>query len=755
MNNVAVAVAGSGNFYVHDRRLSEKSKSRSVRFSPVRLSVRPPPDGRPDFSIFRCGIFYPYALLDRRGITNNQKASSHFNFYSALVRESALSLDGALVLRRMEAMNALIESAVDPIIQIDDHGKILVVNHACLKVFHYQSESDVVGQNVKILMPESYARRHDEYLERYRVTRQKRVLGAGRRLQGRRSDGSVFPIFLSLSEAVLGGKTVFTGIVRDLQTEEQHKERLLSILTSSVDPIAQIDAKGIIQTVNPACCKAFRYLEHELVGQNVSKLMPHPHAHLHDSYMQRYATTGNKKIIGIGRKVRGLRSDGTTFGLFLTVSEAKIGNDVFYTGIMRDLSAEEEEREALETILTSAVDAIVVIDSNGIIERANPACSTTFGYTREELIGSDINILMPEHHAANHGRYLQRFFESKHNSNATTTTSNVVGQGRDLEAKRKDGSIFPIFLTVSECILASKNRSVFIGIMRDMTERQKAMEAELEREKNEALLHNLLPKSISTRLKSIPHDETIADYFESVTILFVDVVGFTKYSSTRSPVEIVRFLNTFFRGLDGLVDKYGLEKIKTIGDAYMVVSGLWMEKNHTLEMLEFALDVITFVQEVNKNNPFVEHQLSVRIGIGTGSVVAGVVGSKKRFFDLWGDAVNTSSRMESSGIENCIQVTEEVAVVARKYPDKFTVVDRGIIEVKGKGEMKVFLIGEKESECAIRDRLRRHSRLMKRESKVLFQKMSEEFKPVGARSQLLLAVTFFSIGYLLGGRYRR
>jgi hypothetical protein len=112
--------------------------------------------------------------------------------------------------------------------------------------------------------------------------------------------------------------------------------------------------------------------------------------------------------------------------------------------------------------------------------------------------------------------------------------------------------------------------------------------------------------------------------------------------------------------------------------------------------------------------------------------------------------------MESSGIENCIQATEEVAVVARRYPDKFTVVDRGIIEVKGKGEMKVFLIGDKESECAIRNRLRRHSRLMKRESKVLFQKMSEEeFKPMGARSQLLLAITFFSIGYILGGRYRR
>lgn len=651
----------------------------------------------------------------------------------------------------MEAMVALIQSTVDPIIQIDDRGIILLVNQACLKTFLYDTEADLVGQNVKVLMPESYAARHDEYLERYRVTREKKVLGIGRKLQGRRSDGSIFPMFLSLSEALLGGKTVFTGIVRDLSMEDQQNERLRSILTSSVDPIAQIDAKGMIQMVNPACCSVFKYQEKDLVGQNISILMPQPHAQMHDSYLQRYATTGKKNIIGIGRKVRGLRSDGSTFSLFLTVSEAKIGNDVYYTGIMRDLSAEEEEREALETILTSAVDPIVVIDSKGIIERVNPACSTAFGYTRDELIGSDISLLMPKKHAAHHSRYLERYFEKKRNS---STTSKVVGQGRDVEGKRKDGSLFPIFLTVSECILASKSRSVFIGIMRDMTEKQRAMEAELEREKNEALLHNLLPQSISTRLKSMTHDETIADYFESVTILFVDVVGFTKYSSTRSPVEIVGFLNMFFRGLDGLVDKYGLEKIKTIGDAYMVVSGLWMEKDHTLEMLEFALDVILFVQEVNKSNSFVEHQLGVRIGIGTGSVVAGVVGSKKRFFDLWGDAVNTSSRMESSGIENCIQCTEEVANVARKYPDKFTVVDRGIIEVKGKGEMEVFLIGSKESECAIREKLRRHSRLVKRESKVLFQKMSEEFEPMGARAKFLYAVSLFSIGFFLG-RYRR
>jgi len=252
---------------------------------------------------------------------------------------------------------------------------------------------------------------------------------------------------------------------------------------------------------------------------------------------------------------------------------------------------------------------------------------------------------------------------------------------------------------------------------------------------------------------------SIADYFESVTILFADVVGFTEYSSTRSPVEIVNFLNKFFQGLDRLVDKYGLEKIKTIGDAYMVVSGLQMERDHTLSMLDFALDVLRFVDDLNHCNDLKTHTLGVRIGIGCGSVVAGVVGSKKRFFDLWGDAVNTSSRMESSCIENCIQCTEKVALVARQYPDKFAVVERGKIDVKGKGEMEVYLIGDKSSKQSIQRKLHRHSISKRRATMVLFEKMSEEFsrdKTSKGRLQIFWASVIFTAGLLIGRfGYRR
>jgi class 3 adenylate cyclase len=331
-------------------------------------------------------------------------------------------------------------------------------------------------------------------------------------------------------------------------------------------------------------------------------------------------------------------------------------------------------------------------------------------------------MLMPKKHAVNHSRYLERYFEAK----GKKCISCVVGKGREVEAKRKDGSVVPIFLTVSECVLASKNKTVFIGIMRDMTEKEKAIAAEVEREKSEALLMNILPEKIALRLKNIQDDAHIADYFEDVTILFADVVGFTEFSSTRSPVEVVSFLNKVFCGFDSLADKYGLEKIKTIGDAYMVVSGLKMEKDHTVVMLDFALEVMDQVNEMNLENPN-EHEITIRIGINSGSVVAGVVGSKKRFFDLWGDAVNVSARMESNGIENCIQCTEWTAKVAMQYPEKYAVVERGLVDVKGKGEMKVYLVGHAAAEGSLRERLGKHALMGRRNSLILFRKMSAEF----------------------------
>jgi hypothetical protein len=150
-----------------------------------------------------------------------------------------------------------------------------------------------------------------------------------------------------------------------------------------------------------------------------------------------------------------------------------------------------------------------------------------------------------------------------------------------------------------------------------------------------------------------------------------------------------------------------------------------------------------------------DYSVSIRIGINSGSVVAGVVGSKKRFFDIWGDAVNVSARMESNGIENCIQCTEVTAKVAMQYPEKFAVVERGVIDVKGKGEMKVYLVGHATAEDSLRERLGRHVRLGRRKSLIMYQKMSAEFSISKRKENDTLKITkqaliFAMIGLIVG-----
>jgi class 3 adenylate cyclase len=206
-----------------------------------------------------------------------------------------------------------------------------------------------------------------------------------------------------------------------------------------------------------------------------------------------------------------------------------------------------------------------------------------------------------------------------------------------------------------------------------------------EREKVERLLLNILPQPIAERLKQEPI--TIADSFTEATIMFADIVGFTSLSARLSATEIVNLLNQIFSTFDQLAERHGLEKIKTIGDAYMVVGGLPTPRpDHAELVAEMALDM---QQEIAKFSREFDESVSIRIGINTGPVVAGVIGLKKFIYDLWGDAVNTASRMESHGMPNCIQVSQTTYDLLQ---DKYLFEERGVIEVKGKGEMFTYLL---------------------------------------------------------------
>lgn len=207
----------------------------------------------------------------------------------------------------------------------------------------------------------------------------------------------------------------------------------------------------------------------------------------------------------------------------------------------------------------------------------------------------------------------------------------------------------------------------------------------LEKKYSDDLLHSILPDSIVKRLKAEPG--IIADRFEATTILFADIVGFTKLSEKTPPAHLVTLLNKIFSVFDELTNDYGLEKIKTMGDAYMVAGGIPIaRKDHAQAVADLALEMQVKLAEFNQQQ---QQNFNIRIGIHTGSVIAGVIGIKKFVYDIWGDTVNTASRMESHGIPGEIQVSEATYQVLK---DQYRFEERGVIAVKGKGEMRVYLL---------------------------------------------------------------
>ena len=211
---------------------------------------------------------------------------------------------------------------------------------------------------------------------------------------------------------------------------------------------------------------------------------------------------------------------------------------------------------------------------------------------------------------------------------------------------------------------------------------------EMEREKAERMLLNILPKSIADRLKA--GESTIADSFKDATVLFADLENFTKIATGISPADLVHLLNDIFSGFDWLAELHGLEKIKTIGDAYMVAGGLPNPRpDHASSIAEMALEM----QKVIKRFNTVDRTFNLRIGISTGPVIAGVIGRKKFIYDLWGDTVNLASRMESQGQPGRIQVS---ASTYERLKNKYTFQKRGVIDVKGKGEMTTYFLTGKE-----------------------------------------------------------
>jgi PAS domain S-box-containing protein len=304
---------------------------------------------------------------------------------------------------------AILEAAVDGVVVIDERGIVQSFSRAAERTFGYRAD-EVVGRNVNLLMPEPYRGEHDSYIRNYLATGRAKVIGSGREVTGLRKDGSTFPMDLAVGESRFAGRRLFAGFVRDITRRKETEQRLResetrnrAILEAAVDGIITIGEDGIIHSANSAAERIFGYRTAEIVGRNVSMLMPDPDRSAHDRYLRNYLTTGRAKIIGIGREVTGLRKDGSTFPMDLAVGESVVDGHRIFAGMVRDITDRKAVEERLRTseerfraLVEGVPDwSITSVDTSGLIASWNLGAERIYGWTAEEAVGSSVARFYP------------------------------------------------------------------------------------------------------------------------------------------------------------------------------------------------------------------------------------------------------------------------------------------------------------------------------------------------------------------------
>ncbi|MGO9866794.1 MAG: PAS domain S-box protein [Rhodomicrobium sp.] len=412
-------------------------------------------------------------------------------------------------------LREIVDHALDGIVIIDDHGVITDINPAAQRLFGY-SPKELIGQNVGILMPEPYSSEHDAFLRTYRETGQQRIIGITREVSGRRKDGSVFPIELSVSEVLRAGRRLFTGIVRDISERnrmESERQKYVSLVENNSDFMAMASLSWELLYINKAGCELVGITPEQVEGMEVRDFWDA--ASLPAVLKEALPVQVKGGSFRFRGKVKNFKTgeaidvDCNTFG----ITEPHKGETFAIGFSLRDMRDQMRHEQALrdsearlQAILDSAVDGIVTINERGMIESVNAAARKIFGYEQGELLGKNIKMLMPASYAREHDQYLRNY---RH-----TGQRKIIGIGREVVGRRKDGSEFPVDLSVSEVRLG--DRVLFTGIIRDITERKQV-------EQHRALLvaelshrvKNTLATVISIARQTFPREQPFTDAIAS------------------------------------------------------------------------------------------------------------------------------------------------------------------------------------------------------------------------------------------------
>ncbi|MDQ3023202.1 MAG: PAS domain S-box protein [bacterium] len=356
-----------------------------------------------------------------------------------------------------EHMRSVLDHVLDGIISIDERGAIRSFNLVAEKFFGY-CQSEVIGMNVRMLMPEPYHGEHDGYIGSYLRTGVAKLIGAPREVSGLRKDGSTFPMEIAVSEFNLEGRRYFTGIVRDVSERVNEESRMRAIFENTPDSIMMIDNFGIVQSVNRAGEEMTGYSANEIIGQHVSLLTPEEQRPQMVKLLDRMFSGEQSRAAGLELLSR--RKDAAVFPIDLSLNEFSLGGNHFVIAVSRDATERRDREERLRAILDNASDAIITVDEDGLVLSFNRAAEGLYGYTEAEMNGQEVFILAHEEQRAYFADLVQRMCRGEQ-----AQMRGIEGQGQ-----RKDGSVFPLELSLN--VFAFGDKHYVIGLYRDTTEQK-------------------------------------------------------------------------------------------------------------------------------------------------------------------------------------------------------------------------------------------------------------------------------------------
>lgn len=480
---------------------------------------------------------------------------------------------------------------------------------------------------------------------------------------------------------------------RQLQREINQRRRVEDVLRNSeaelhalfaamTELIFALDVNGRYLKIAPTHQALSYKPAHELIGKTLHDVFGQEQGDIFLGYIKEAIFTKQTVSVEYSSKFSGETEEWFSVKISPVSEDSVIWVARDITDRKQAEAAQQKAEERYRSIFENTDKGLFQTTPDGRYLSANPALAKIYGYdSPEDLIEKLTNIDQQLYVDKNRREDFLALIE------AEDTVSNFESQ-----VYRQDGKVIWILESAHVVRDAQGKGLYYEGSIVDITKHKVWEEAlRYEQERTEELLLNILPSPIAERLKRA--EIIIADSFAEVTVLFADLVNFTEMSAQISPIKLVDLLNKIFSVFDRLSEKHGLEKIKTIGDAYMVVGGLPTPRaDHAEAIAQMALDM---QQEISRFQREDGKSFSLRIGIHTGPVVAGVIGLKKFSYDLWGDTVNVASRMESQGVAGRIQVTD---ATYNYLKDKYLFIQRGVIYVKGKGEMiSYWLVGKKQT----------------------------------------------------------